>query len=299
MLAALYRKVVPSDIRAFIYRAFLGDFLAMIRNPKLWIKYRWYGLYYSIVTPKTEKEQAYKAWNRAGFCSIPYPYLWKEEYDQLLIDVHIDAENSLPFVMHHGKRLYFGRDMINDVPGIYKGLLIEQDERSAHRYVVSYSELTDKVLLDIGAAEAIFALDTIEYVNHAYLFECDERWQEALNATFSPWKEKVTIVRKYISDVNDDNSITLDDYFFNKPKENLFLKMDIEGYERRALKGAKSLLENGKNISGSVCIYHLYDDKDFLSFLLHELNYATEIQPGYIIFEDEFRSAVLRFWQNP
>lgn len=201
--------------------------------------------------------------------------------------------------MHHGKRLYFGRDMINDVPGIYKGLLIEQDERSAHRYVVSYSELTDKVLLDIGAAEAIFALDTIEYVNHAYLFECDERWQEALNATFSPWKEKVTIVRKYISDVNDDNSITLDDYFFNKPKENLFLKMDIEGYERRALKGAKSLLENGKNISGSVCIYHLYDDKDFLSFLLHELNYATEIQPGYIIFEDEFRSAVLRFWQNP
>lgn len=299
MLAALYRKVVPSDIRAFIYRVFLGDFLAMIRNPKLWIKYRWYGLYYSIVTPKTEKEQAYKAWNRAGFCSIPYPYLWKEEYDQLLIDVHIDADNSLPFVMHHGKRLYFGRDMINDVPGIYKGLLIEQDERSAHRYVVSYSELTDKVLLDIGAAEAIFALDTIEYVNHAYLFECDERWQEALNATFSPWKEKVTIVRKYISDVNDDNSITLDDYFFNKPKENLFLKMDIEGYERRALKGAKSLLENGKNISGSVCIYHLYDDKDFLSFLLHELNYATEIQPGYIIFEDEFRSAVLRFWQNP
>lgn len=58
MLAALYRKVVPSDIRAFIYRVFLGDFLAMIRNPKLWIKYRWYGLYYSIVTPKTEKEQA-------------------------------------------------------------------------------------------------------------------------------------------------------------------------------------------------------------------------------------------------
>lgn len=53
--------------------------------------------------------------------------------------------------MHHGKRLYFGRDMINDVPEIYKGLLIEQDERSAHRYVVSYSELTDKVLLDIGA----------------------------------------------------------------------------------------------------------------------------------------------------
>ena len=59
--------------------------------------------------------------------------------------------------------------MINDIPGMYKGLLIEQDERSAHRYVVSYSDLRNKVLLDIGAAEAIFALDTIEYVNHTYL----------------------------------------------------------------------------------------------------------------------------------
>lgn len=295
MLAALYRKVIPSDIRAFIYRVFLGDLLAVIRNPKLWIKYRWYGFYYSIVTPKTEKEQAYKAWSRTGSCSTPYPYLWKEEYDQLLIDVHIDVENYLPFVIHHGKRLYFGRDMINDIPGIYKGLLIEQDERSAHRYVVSYSELTDKVLLDIGAAEAIFALDTIEYVNHAYLFECDERWLEALKATFAPWKEKVTIVRKYVSDINDENNVTLDSYFSDKQTDNLFLKMDIEGYERNALKSAKNLLEKAKNISGSVCIYHLHDDKDIIQKLLKRLDYVTEIQPGYILFEQELRSAILRF----
>ena len=299
MLAALYRKVVPSDIRAFIYRVFLGDFLAMIRNPKLWIKYRWYGLYYSIVTPKTEKEQAYKAWNRAGFCSIPYPYLWKEEYDQLLIDVHIDAENSLPFVMHHGKRLYFRRDMINNVSDIYKALLIEQDERSAHCYVDSYSELKNKVLLDIGAAEAIFALDTIEYVNHAYLFECDEKWLEALSATFAPWKDKITIVRKYVSDINDEDNVTLDTLFADKSIENLFLKMDIEGYERRALEGAKKLLQKGKNISGAVCIYHLHDDKEVIQSLLNDvMDVTVSIKPGYIIFENELRSAVLRFSCN-
>ena len=291
MLAALYRKVVHSNIRAFIYRVFLGDFLEMIHNPKLWIKHKCCRIYYSIVTPKTEKEQAYKAWSRAGSCSTPYPYLWKKEYDQQLIDVHIDMENSLPFVMHHGKKLYFGRDMINDVARIYKGLLIEQDERSAHRYV----DLTDKVLLDIGTAEAIFALDTIEYVNHAYLFECDERWLEALKATFAPWKEKVTIVRKYVSDVNDENNVTLDSYFSNKQTDNLFLKMDIEGYERNALKGAKNLLEEAENISGSVCIYHLHDDKDILQKFLKRLDYVTEIQPGYILFEQELRSAILRF----
>lgn len=295
MLAALYRKVVPSNIRAFIYRVFLGDLLAVIRDYPLWVKHKWYRIYYKVVTPKTEKEQAYKAWSTARSYSTPYPYLWIGEYDQLLIDVHIDAKSSLPFIMHHGKRLYFGRDMIKDIPKIYKGLLIEQDERSAHRYIVSYSELTDKVLLDIGAAEAIFTLDTIEYINHAYLFECDERWLEALKATFAPWKEKVTIVRKYVSDINDENNVTLDSYFSDKQTDNLFLKMDIEGYERNALKGAKNLLEKGKDISGSICIYHLHDDKDILQKYLDSLNFVTEVQPGYLIFGKELRSAILRF----
>lgn len=81
----------------------------------------------------------------------------------------------------------------------YRGLLIEQDKRSAHRYVDSYEELKGKTLLDIGAAEAIFTLDTIEYMDHAYLFECDESWIEALEVTFAPYKEKITIVRKYVS----------------------------------------------------------------------------------------------------
>lgn len=298
MLVALYRKCISPNLRAFIYKLFLGDFLVIIRNPKHWIKHKWYKIYYSIVTPKTEKEQAYKAWSKTRSCLTPYPYLWLGEYEQKFIDIHVDMENSLPFVMHHGKKLYFGRDMIDDIPAMYKGLLVEQDERSAHRYVVSYSELTDKVLLDIGAAEAIFALDTIEYVNHAYLFECDERWLEALKATFAPWKEKVTIVRKYVSDINDENSVTLDFFFSEKQTDDLFLKMDIEGNERKALEGAKKLLRKAKNISGSVCIYHLHDDKNIIQKLLDDFSFITEIQSGYLIWGEEFRSAILRFRQK-
>lgn len=289
---------MPSNIRAFIYRIFLGDLLIMIRNPKFWIKHKWYRIYYNIVTPKTEEEQAYKAWSKARSCLTPYPYLWEGEYELQLIDVHIDKENLLPFVMHHGKRLYFGRDMFNDIPEIYKGLSIEQDERSAHRYVVSYSELTNKILLDIGAAEAIFTLDTIEYVDHAYLFECEDRWIEALNATFAPWKDKVTIVRKYVNDINDENNITLDVYFADKPTDNLFLKMDIEGYERNALKGARNLLENATNISGAVCIYHLHDDKEIIQKILGKVDFKMEIQPGFLFFQKELRSAILRFRRN-
>ena len=95
----------------------------------------------------------------------------------------------------------------------------------------SYEELKGETLLDIGAAEAVFTLDTIDYIDRAYLFECDEAWIEALEATFAPWNDKIMIVRKYVSDVDDDNNITLDTFFQDegRPIDNLFLKMDIEG----------------------------------------------------------------------
>lgn len=71
MLVALYRKCISPNLRAFIYKLFLGDFLVIIRNPKHWIKHKWYKIYYSIVTPKTEKEQAYKAWSKTRSCLTP------------------------------------------------------------------------------------------------------------------------------------------------------------------------------------------------------------------------------------
>lgn len=293
MIAAFYRRIVSEKSRDLIYKAFLGDLLIMIRNSKEWRKCKWYGLYYSIVTPKTEKEQALRALGKMGFSN--YPYLWKKEYEYEKYTVTLDESNNLPYVLHKNNRLYFKRNMLEDASFIYKCLLIEQDERSAHRYVNSYQELKGKILLDIGAAEAVFTLDVIEYIDHAYLFECDENWIEALQATFAPWKEKITIIRKYVSDVNDDNNITLDEYFKDKPTVNLFLKMDIEGYERKALKGCSSLLEKAENISGSICIYHLHDDEKVVQEILQEGHLKTSIQPGYLYFEGEVRSAILRF----
>ena len=89
----------------------------------------------------------------------------------------------------------------------------------------SYEELKGETLLDIGAAEAVFTLDTIDYIDRAYLFECDEAWIEALEATFAPWNDKIMIVRKYVSDVDDDNNITLDTFFQDegRPIDNLSL----------------------------------------------------------------------------
>lgn len=208
--------------------------------------------------------------------------------------MNVDNTNGLPYVFHNGKKLYFKRDMLTSAEVAYRGLLIEQDKRSAHRYVDSYEELKGKTLLDIGAAEAIFTLDTIEYIDHAYLFECDDAWIESLEATFALWKDRITIVRKYVSDVDDDNNITLYRFFQDEGKsiDNLFLKMDIEGYERKALKGAVHILEHGQQIDGSVCIYHLHDDKKVIESELKNFNLKTSIQLGYLYFEKEMRSAL-------
>ena len=293
MLTALYRKTVPKKVRDVIYQAFLGKFLSVFREFSENTKCTWYRCYYSIIPPKNAKEEAYKAWGIAGYS--PYPYVWKKEYDEQYYGVTVDPENGLPYVIHNGKRLYFRRGTENSVESTYRALLIEQDKRSAHRYVKTYEELEGKTLLDIGTAEGIFTLDTIEYIDRAYLFECDESWIEALEETFAPWREKITVVRKYVSDIDDENNVTLDTYFKDKPSENLFFKMDIEGYERKALKGAEHLLKSSAKISGSVCIYHLHDDEAVITNLLSSNGLKTEIQPGYLYFEKEMRSAIVRF----
>lgn len=95
---------------------------------------------------------------------IPISVCLEKEYDEQHYTVNVDNTNGLPYVFHNGRKLYFKRDMLAFTEVAYRGLLIEQDKRSAHRYVDSYEELKGKTLLDIGAVEAIFTLDTIEYI---------------------------------------------------------------------------------------------------------------------------------------
>ncbi|MDR0733543.1 MAG: FkbM family methyltransferase [Dysgonamonadaceae bacterium] len=176
----------------------------------------------------------------------------------------------------------------------YRGLLIEQDPESAHRYVKSYDELTGKTLLDIGAAEGIFALDTIEYVKKVYVFECEEEWIEPLQMTFAPWKEKVEFVYKYVSDKNDDRCITLDSFMKGKEQENLFIKMDIEGAELSALYGARQLLADVPSVTLSVCTYHKADDAKNIPLFLSSFGYRCQFTPGFLYIASKMRKAICR-----
>ena len=180
------------------------------------------------------------------------------------------------------------------VSGLYRMLRTEQDPNSAHRYVESYDELEGKTLLDIGAAEGIFALDAIEHIKNVYLFECDEKWIEPLQMTFAPWKEKVEFVYKYVGCKNDEHCTTLDSFMKGKEQNNLHIKMDIEGAELSALYGARQLLADGSSVTLSVCTYHKEDDAENIPLFLSSLGYRCQTTRGFMFLSPHMRKAMCR-----
>lgn len=243
--------------------------------------------------PKTEENRAYRFMGKHGL--TPYPYDYMLQYKRKSVQIQYDTVLNLPFILHNNKRLFFPTGYSEEkLTKIYLDLLIEQDINSAHRYVKDYSELAGKTLLDVGSAEGLFSLDTIEYVDRVFLFECESQWIAPLKATFAPWNEKVTIVKSYVSDHSGRNIITIDGFLKDKRIENLFIKMDIEGAERPALAGAMTTLQKGKNIDLVICTYHSKNDPEIISNFVSNLGYTFAFTPGLIYWNKGFSKGVIR-----
>ena len=145
----------------------------------------------------------------------------------------------------------------------------------------------------MGAAEGNLALSVIEKVKRVYLFETDMEWIEALEATFAPWKEKVVIVNKFVSDKNEGNFISLDAFFRDKEKFT-FLKVDAEGAEGDILNGSENLLTSSPGLKIALCCYHKPTDDKIFSEYLSKRGYAVSFAKGYMIFKENFIPPYLR-----
>ncbi|KAA6327718.1 hypothetical protein EZS27_023318 [termite gut metagenome] len=182
-----------------------------------------------------------------------FPYKYTKEYNPKDIPVYMDSDCNMKYVLQDNKRLYFKRGWDDEqIKKYYNGLLIEQDIDSPHRYEVGdFCVQENDIVVDVGVAEGNFSLSVVEKAKKSYLFEVDEEWIDVLKITFAPWKEKVVIVNKYVSDTNNNNCVKLDN-FLKKEKLN-FLKADIEGAELQLLKGAKTLLSTQHSIKIAIC----------------------------------------------
>ena len=192
--------------------------------------------------------------------SYIFPYSFVFDYDLDSIKVLSDKDKGLFYVIHNDKKLYFKRDFQeNQVKVAYYCSLIEQDTNSPHKYLNDNFKINfNDTVVDIGAAEATFSLEVIESINKLYVFESDEGWIEALEATFEPWKEKVSVINKYVSNIDDDYNTILDS-IIGKTKVN-FIKIDVEGAEYKIIQGAKKTLKNNNSLRIAICTYHREND---------------------------------------
>ena len=120
-----------------------------------------------------------------------------------------DKDVRLPFVVHDGKRLYFpSGESVFGVASSYRYFV--EDEgilghgvrlKSPHSYVTETHHVEPgDIVIDIGCAEALFALHHADVASHLYLYEALACWQGPLACTFKPFQDKTTIFCKLVGD---------------------------------------------------------------------------------------------------
>ena len=132
--------------------------------------------------------------NTSNIRTFIFPYSFVSRHRSEDVEVNVDNETGLLYVMHSGKKLFYNRDYTTKegVQRRYNSVCIEQDEQSPHRYLSKTFNIDDNsVVADIGAAEGNFSVDIIDRARMLYVFEPDAKWVEALSKTFEPWKHKV------------------------------------------------------------------------------------------------------------
>lgn len=223
---------------------------------------------------------------------------FQEKYIAEEVEVIADPANGLPYVITDGKRLYFKRSQNRrTVQLMFNSLRIEQDGQAPHCYTdVDFRITDDEILADVGCAEGYFSLINIEKTKRIYLFEQDREWIEALEATFSPWKEKISIIPQFISDRDNNNEITLDNYFRETEEKPGFYKIDVEGAESSVLKGMEELLRAPVKVA--LCTYHHQQDYDLFSRFFEEHLFHYRPNRGMMIYQNDLKKMEPPFFRR-
>ena len=122
----------------------------------------------------------------------------------------------------------------------------------------------------------------MEKVKRLYLFECDPGWLEALQYSFEPWKEKVEIIAKFVSDKTDGNNVRGDDFFAEKEVD--FFKIDVDGGERPLLDGLTKTINNQQPLKLAFCTYHRQQDEKEFSAYFRSKGFSVSPSKRYMIF---------------
>lgn len=216
---------------------------------------------------------------------LVWPYPFVKKYAPEKIEVFTDSSNGLFYVMQNGKKLYYSRHYktVEAVQASYISLVVEQDPNSPHYYQNESFKVQDgDFVVDIGAAEGNFSLDIVEKAGKIIIIEAELHWIEALNATFEPWKEKVEIIHKYISNTDNDRCATLKNIVGENNID--FLKLDVEGAEMSIMSSSVELFRSKQVRKLAICTYHKGNDEKVFESMLINFGYNINKTQGYMLF---------------
>lgn len=212
-----------------------------------------------------------------GINTFCYNFIDYKVYDEH--DVFFDEESKLYWVYYRDKKLYLKRSIntVQSVLEVMNMLAAEQEPTSPHCYVDDTFKVSEgDIVFDIGCAEGNFALSIVDSAEKVYMFEADDEWIEALNCTFKPYKEKISIIPKFVSDKNASNSISIDTFCDKNQIDRIhFIKMDVEGAEPDVLRGAKKLIKEGRIEKIAACTYHNAEDEKKIRQILCDFDCQT------------------------
>lgn len=213
-----------------------------------------------------------------------FNYDFVKKYSKMDVEINYDLNCGLYYVVHNDKKMYMARrfNTKEKVYKYYREISIEQDKNSPHVYLDDeFNIKIGDVVVDIGVAEGNFALSVIERASKVYLIEPDQEWIEALNYTFHEYRDKIIIINKFISDYTYYNVDTLDDLIDEKVD---FIKMDIEGAEIEAIKGASKLMKRSSKVKCAICAYHRDNDEFCIKKMIESLGFKCKAVEGYMYY---------------
>jgi hypothetical protein len=228
------------------------------------------------------------------------------------IESGYDTVKNLPYVIHKKRRLYFKNSWTPEkAVEEYKNYIENEQllggnyiEKAPHQYLSeSFQVKNNDIFLDVGCAEALFALDVIDKVRKVILFESDPVWFAPLKATFEKEiKEgKVVLIEKNVGKKDTPTSVTIASVLQNEEYGSLFIKMDIEGNELDVVRSCESWMETNKDIRFACCTYHKKNHAKILQSIFEKHHYSIEFSDGYMLaFLDKhisypyFRKGIIR-----
>lgn len=202
------------------------------------------------------------------------------------------------------------------IDGIYQVTSETFDKEDWHYYQKKHTCIEhNEILLDVGAAEGLFALSVADKCSQIIMVEPNDHFADALKTTFKPFESKTIIHNvavgstegtisfnqsslsgKVDSDANDSSlkRITTIDKIINDIPVT-YLKADIEGHELEMLKGAVNTIKKNKPKIVITCYHRENIASEIIDFIKSIVPEYRHYEKG--VFHEEGKPVMIHFWK--